>query len=104
MNGLLEYWNKKIIEPVLHHSKSIFDVGERMSALLVVARVIRRNFLFRLYKYYIFDSVIIIKRNGFKELIRQRGLKFLLIIISYYLVRDSLIYVVIPFLLARGLL
>lgn len=75
-----------------------------MSALLIVSKVIRQNFLFRLYKYYVFDSVIIIKQHGFRELIRRRGKKFLLIIVGYYLVRDSLLYVVIPFLVARGLL
>ncbi|MCI0617872.1 hypothetical protein L0244_33285 [bacterium] len=75
-----------------------------MSAVLFAAKVIRQNFLFRLYKYYIFDSVILIKRHGFKELIRQRGKKFLLIIVGYYLVRDGLLYIVIPFFVARGLL
>ena len=71
--------------------------------LTVIAKTIQQNFLFRLYKYYIIDSILIIKNSGFKELLRQRGLKFFLIIFAYYLVRDSLIYIIIPFCIARGL-
>jgi len=58
--------------------------------------------LYRLYKYYIIDCILIVKKNGFKELLKQRGWKFLLIIISYYAVRDTLFYIVIPYLIASG--
>lgn len=71
--------------------------------LSLIVKTIRQNLLFRLYKYYIIDSILIVKRFGFKELWKRRGLKFLLIIVSYYLVRDTLLYVVIPFCIARGL-
>ncbi len=73
-----------------------------MSTLTIVTSKIRRNFLFRLYKHYIIDSILIIKDFGFKELMRRRGKKFLLVIIAYYFVRDMLIYVIIPYLIARG--
>lgn len=63
----------------------------------------KRNIFFRLYKYYIVDSVLIVKDKGFKELLKQRGWKFFLIIISYYLVRDTLLYIVIPYLIAIGI-
>ena len=75
-----------------------------MSAVTFVAKTIRQNFLFRLYKYYIIDSIIIIKKFGFKELIRQRGMKFFYIIFGYYLVRDTLLYVIIPYCVTRGLI
>ena len=65
--------------------------------------ILKENYLVSLYKYYIIDSVFIIKNRGFKELLRTRGLKFILVVIAYYLVRDSLIYLVIPFLAASGL-
>jgi hypothetical protein len=61
------------------------------------------NIIIRLYKYYIIDSIIIIKNNGFKDLLKQRGWKFLLVIISYYTIRDTIIYIVIPYLVASGL-
>jgi len=75
-----------------------------MNTLILIANSLQRNFLFRLYKYYIIDSILIVKKSGFKELLRQRGVKFLLVIIAYYTVRDSLVYIIIPLLLAKGLL
>ena len=74
-----------------------------MSTLTLISSKISRNFLFRLYKHYIIDSVLIVKDFGFKELMRRRGKKFLLVIIAYYSVRDMLIYVIIPYCIASGL-
>lgn len=68
------------------------------------AKTLDKFFLFRLYKYYIIDSIIIIKNHGFKELFKRRGWKFLLIIVSYYTVRDSVIYIIIPYLIAKGVI
>jgi len=64
--------------------------------------LINKFILFKFYKYYIIDSIIIVKNHGLKELFKRRGWKFLLIIISYYAVRDSVIYIIIPFLIAKG--
>lgn len=74
-----------------------------MSAFTFVAKTFRQNFLLRLYKYYIIDSILIVKKSGFKELIRKRGIKFFYIIFGYYLVRDTLVYIVIPYGVASGL-
>lgn len=74
-----------------------------MSALTFVAKTLRQNLVFRLYKYYIIDSIMIVKKFGFKELVRKRGMKFLYVIIGYYTVRDTLLYIVIPYCVARGL-
>ncbi|GAB4300712.1 MAG: hypothetical protein Kow0098_28350 [Ignavibacteriaceae bacterium] len=60
-------------------------------------------FLIRIYKYYVIDSIIIVKKYGFKELLKQRGLKFFLIIITYYALRDTLVYILIPLLIAKGI-
>lgn len=57
----------------------------------------------RLYRYAVIDSLRIVKRRGFRELLRQRGWKFIAAVIAYYLVRDSVLYIVVPLLLARGL-
>ena len=75
-----------------------------MSAITFAVKTLRQNFLFRLYRYYIIDSILIVKNSGFKALIRKRGVKFFYVIIGYYLVRDTLIYIVIPYCIARGLL
>ena len=74
-----------------------------MSAITFVAKTLRQNFLLRLYKYYIIDSILIIKKFGFKELVRKRGMKFFYIIIGYYLVRDTLVYILIPYCVTKGL-
>ena len=62
-----------------------------------------KNILIRLYKYYIIDSILIIKREGFTSLLKQRGWKVFAFVIGYYTVRDTLLYIVIPFLIAQGI-
>lgn len=62
----------------------------------------KRNLFFRLYKAYILDSILIVKNHGFKELLKRKGLKFLVVIFLYYFIRDSIIYIIIPVLIAKG--
>lgn len=69
-----------------------------------ISNVADKFILVRFYKYYIIDSIIIVKDHGIKELFKRRGWKFLLIIISYYAVRDTLIYLIIPYLVAKGII
>ncbi len=73
-----------------------------MKPLASVATSLRHNPLVRLYKNYVIDSILIIKRHGFKELIRRRGWKIVWIVGGYYLVRDTLVYIVLPYCIARG--
>jgi hypothetical protein len=75
-----------------------------MHTLSLVANTVKKNLLFRLYKHYIIDSVVIVKKSGFRELFRRRGLKFLLVIFTYYLVRDTFVYILIPLCIAKGIL
>lgn len=74
-----------------------------MSAITILTQTLRHNSIIKLYRHYVIDSVLIVKRFGFKELLRRRGAKFFGIIIGYYLVRDTLLYVLIPYAIARGL-
>lgn len=67
-------------------------------------RLSARNFLVRFYKYYIIDSILIVKREGFKSLIKKRGWKVFAVIVAYYTVRDTILYILIPYLIARGIL
>ena len=73
-----------------------------MSAASLASRI-RENFIFRLYKHFIIDSILIVKNSGFKALIRRRGKRFFYAIIGYYLVRDTLIYIVFPMFIAKGI-
>jgi hypothetical protein len=69
-----------------------------------VLKSVNKFILVRIYRYYVIDSIFIVKNFGIKELIRKRGWKFLLIIVSYYAVRDSIVYILLPYLLANGIL
>lgn len=46
----------------------------------------------------------VIKKNGFKGFIKIYGWKVVVVVFLYYLVRDSVLYILIPYLLAKGLL
>lgn len=67
-------------------------------------RLSAKNILIRLYKFYIIDSILIAKREGFKTLLKKRGWKVFAIIICYYVIKDSIVYLLIPYLLARNIL
>jgi len=79
-------------------------VKEMSTAIAYINRMATKNIIIRLYKYYIIDSIILVKREGFKALIRERGWKVFAIIIGYYTVRDTIIYILIPLLVAKGLI
>ncbi len=74
-----------------------------MSTITIITQTLRQNIIIKLYKHYVIDSIILVKRFGLKELLRRRGAKFFGIIIGYYLVRDTLLYVLLPYAVARGL-
>lgn len=69
-----------------------------------LVKTLDKLYLIRLYRYYIIDSILIVKNEGFKQLFRKRGWKFLLVIVAYYLIRDSILYLIIPFLVLKGIL
>ncbi len=64
-------------------------------------RLSAKNILVRFYKYYIIDSILIVKREGFKALLKKRGWKVFTVVIGYYAIRDTVLYIIIPFLLAK---
>jgi hypothetical protein len=43
------------------------------------------------------------REEGFKVLIKKAGWKIVAFIILFYLIRDSLIYILIPYLIAKGI-
>lgn len=44
----------------------------------------------------------LLREKGLKGFIREKGWKVVVAIFAYYLVRDSLLYIIIPFLIAQG--
>jgi hypothetical protein len=66
-------------------------------------RLSAKNILIRFYKYYIIDSILIVKREGLKALLKKRGWKVFAVVIGYYTVRDTILYIIVPFLIAQGM-
>ena len=46
----------------------------------------------------------VLKEKGFKGFIKIYGWKVVVIVFLYYLIRDSILYILIPYLFAKGLL
>lgn len=46
----------------------------------------------------------IYRQEGFKGVIKKGGVKLLIAFFLFYLIRDSILYLLIPFLVAKGFL
>jgi len=46
--------------------------------------------------------VEIVREEGFRSLIKKKGWKVVAAVFLFYLVRDSILYILIPYLIARG--
>lgn len=71
---------------------------------VTLERLSAKNILIRFYKYYIIDSILIVKREGVKALIKKRGWKVFAVVIGYYTIRDTILYILIPLLVAKGII
>ena len=45
----------------------------------------------------------VFKEQGFKGLVKKYGWKLVLAVFMCYLIRDSILYILIPYLIAKGL-
>lgn len=48
--------------------------------------------------------LIIYKEQGYKAMLKAAGWKIVLGIFMFYLIRDSILYILIPYLVAKGFL
>ena len=46
----------------------------------------------------------LLQEKGFKAMLREVGWKVIAAVIVFYLIRDTFLYIIIPFLIARGLI
>ena len=60
-----------------------------------------RNFL---VPKWVKKYVQIYKERGFKALLKETPAKVLVAVFLFYLIRDLLLYVLIPYLIAKGIL
>jgi len=47
---------------------------------------------------------IIRKESGYRELIKQKGLRVLFVFVIFYLIRDTVLYILIPYLVIKGII
>ena len=52
---------------------------------------------------FIVEWAKLLRKEGFKVFIKKRGWKVLLTIVIFYAIRDSVLYILIPFLIYIGL-
>ncbi len=50
------------------------------------------------------DWVAVWREHGFKEFIKRKGWKVVATVFVFYLIRDSFLYIFLPYMAARGLL
>jgi len=48
--------------------------------------------------------VKIFKQNGFKGVLKEGGWKILIYFFLYYLIRDTILYIIIPYLIVKGII
>lgn len=63
----------------------------------------KRSFRSRLVPGFIREYAKIWKVEGFKALLKQKGWKVIVIVFFYYLIRDSFLYILLPYLIAKGI-
>ena len=49
-------------------------------------------------------EVAILRERGLPGYIRHRGIRFFILVFCYYLVRDTTLYIIIPYLVVNGLI
>ena len=50
---------------------------------------------------FIKENINYYKKNGLKKTIKKLGLKVVLLVFLFYLIRDSILYIIIPYFVAR---
>ena len=48
--------------------------------------------------------VKIFKKDGFKGILKEGGWKILIYFFLYYLIRDTILYIIIPYLIVKGII
>ena len=59
------------------------------------------SFMNNLMPKFIKENINYYKQNGLKKTIKKLGWKVVLLVILFYLIRDSILYIIIPYFVAR---
>ena len=57
----------------------------------------------KLIPNFLKEYIIYYHENGFKKTIQKFGLKLIAVIFFFYLVRDSILYIIIPYFALKGI-
>jgi len=60
-----------------------------------------KNRLINTYKRIVYDNLRLVRERGFRVLLWHKGWKLFVLFCLYYFIRDSILYIAIPFMLAR---
>ena len=60
-----------------------------------------RKFFSYITPKFISESIHIYRDSGLKGLIKKKGWKFVFYFFMFYLIRDSIIYILIPYLIGK---
>lgn len=58
----------------------------------------------RRLKQFLRDARQVVREDGFKALVKKYGWKLLAVFFFYYLIRDTILYIVIPYLVVSGIM
>tara|TARA_B000000437_G_scaffold219119_1_gene199943 strand:- start:1551 stop:1748 length:198 start_codon:yes stop_codon:yes gene_type:complete len=59
------------------------------------------SFLNKIMPNFVKENMGYYKKNGFKKTIKKLGWKVLFLIFLFYLIRDSILYIIIPYFVAK---
>ena len=61
------------------------------------------SFINKFLPEFLRENIKYYKKNGFKKTIKKLGWKVILLIFMYYLIRDSILYIIIRYLVGKEL-
>ena len=61
------------------------------------------SFINKLIPKFLRESINYFRKNGFKKTLKKLGWKMILLIVIYYLIRDSILYIIIPYFVGKEL-
>lgn len=71
------------------------DSGDKISVRKVLRRLWKPRF--------IAEWTALWREHGFRGFVKKKGWKFVAAVVLFYLIRDALLYLVLPYLAIRGL-
>ena len=57
----------------------------------------------KLIPNFLKEYIIYYQENGFKKTIQKFGIKLIVTIVAFYFVRDTILYIIIPYFALKGI-